>query len=112
MSDSTSGKMALDRDPFDEALEDDSTDSESEVERRQRQLRRSYQEVLDTESGRRVLWHILSMTGLYRPSFNIDTCVMSFNEGSRNIGLKLLDSITGVDPNAFIKMMDEARNGN
>ena len=64
--------------------------------------------VLATRDGRIVLWQLLSDTGIYRNSFDRDIAVMAFNEGQRNVGLKLLDRIMSVDANAYRLMQDEA----
>lgn len=73
----------------------------------QEQLDRDWANVLATEHGRRVVWDILTRTGLFRSSYrgNADT---NFLEGERNIGLVLLDD--RINPNGahlFGQMMTE-----
>lgn len=45
---------------------------------------------LGSDRGRRVLWDILILCRLYKTSMNQDSHLMAFNEGKREIGLRIL----------------------
>ena len=58
---------------------------------RYREFRRVF---LETDEGKRVLYEILSWCGMFRPSTtNFDTNETFFNEGERNVALKLMHVI-------------------
>lgn len=59
--------------------------------------------------GRRFIWRQLQESGIYRSSFTGDALSMSFREGERNRGLKLLDEITRHCPKRLSEMQTEAR---
>lgn len=55
---------------------------------------RDYRAVfLESNRGRRVLWDILIMCRLYKSSMNQDSHVTAFNEGKREIGLRILGTM-------------------
>jgi hypothetical protein len=64
--------------------------------------------VLSTPQGRRFVWRYLGECGVFRTSFNGQFQTF-FNEGSRNIGLKLLADVNDSQPEAYVTMMKEAR---
>ena len=63
-------------------------------------------------NGRRVAWWLLEMGGVYRSSFTIDSHVTAFNEGRRDIGLRLMAKLMDVDPDAYARMVNEHRSDN
>lgn len=64
--------------------------------------------ILADVQGRRFLYRYLEETGVFKSSFT-GSSETFFNEGQRNIGLKLLADITEADSEAFVKMMAEAK---
>lgn len=66
--------------------------------------------LMSSKNGRRVAWRILEQTGVFRSSFSPTAMVMSFNEGNRNQGSRLLDSILQHCPEQFPPMMKENAN--
>lgn len=64
--------------------------------------------ILSEVQGRRFLYRYLEETGVFKSSFT-GSSETFFNEGQRNIGLKLLADITEADTEAFVKMMAEAK---
>jgi hypothetical protein len=63
--------------------------------------------VLSMVEGRRFVWKFLSEAGVFRTSFNQNALNMSFNEGSRNMGLTMLNEILKTNPNSFTQMQRE-----
>ncbi len=72
--------------------------------------------ILDSAGGRRFLWKILSECRIYDISFTGDEWT-AFNEGKRQIGLRLIEDIFNADSKAYLEMhlegrfRKEARNG-
>jgi hypothetical protein len=64
--------------------------------------------LLDQPAGRRILWWLLEIAGIYRRSFTGNSETF-FNEGKRDIGLTLLAKISEVKPEAIILMMQESK---
>jgi len=62
--------------------------------------------VLSSVQGRRFVWMILDMAGVYRSSFTGNSTTF-FNEGARNIGLRVLSDVMDAKPEAFLLMQQE-----
>lgn len=60
--------------------------------------------VLSNPRARRFLWWVLEQCGLFRASFSGNSSTF-FAEGERNIGLKIISQLDGVNPTAFPKLM-------
>jgi len=58
--------------------------------------------------GRRIVWRWLERAGVWRLSFDRDALAMAFNEGARNQGLRLLDTLLTVCPDLYNTLMEEA----
>lgn len=67
-----------------------------------------YKTVLGTEAGRAVMWDLLCQTGLFESSFS-QSSLIYFNEGRRNVGLKLRADLELADESAVEQMEREAR---
>lgn len=63
--------------------------------------------IMETDYGRRLLYRILGLAGIYRDSFNQDSKVMAANCGARNIGLQILAEMQRVDPESYVTMLKE-----
>lgn len=57
--------------------------------------------------GRRIVWGLLVLTGVYRSSFTGNSETF-FREGERNVGLKLVDKIHTNCPEKYSTMTKEA----
>ena len=57
--------------------------------------------------GRRVVRELLDWCGVYRSSFSTNGSEMSFREGQRNVGLKLLAAVQVAAPDFYLKMLEE-----
>jgi hypothetical protein len=64
---------------------------------------------MKSRSGRRLMWRLLEMSGVFHSTFNCDALIMAFQEGKRNQGLMLLADINQVDPQGYILMANEAK---
>ena len=64
--------------------------------------------IMSTKEGRRFMWRLLDFSGVYRTSFTGNSETF-FKEGSRNVGLMLLNEIHEHCPESFITMLKEAK---
>lgn len=64
--------------------------------------------VLSTMQGRRFYWRLLEKCGIFESSFTGNNTTF-FNEGMRNIGLMLLKDVNEIDPQAYLKMLEESK---
>lgn len=62
--------------------------------------------IMGEQTGRRFIYRILEMAGIYRLSYTGNSETF-FNEGARNIGLRLLAEIQRVCPESFFLMLKE-----
>lgn len=59
--------------------------------------------------GRRFMWRLLAMAGVYRTSFNTSGSVTAFNEGKRNVGLTYVAEIQEHVPDSYLTMLKEQK---
>ena len=84
---------------------------------RKEQDKEDLKEILLSPGGRRFLWKLLSECRIYDISFTGEIGWTSFNEGKRQIGLRIIEDIFDASPNAYLEMhlegkaRKEARNG-
>lgn len=64
--------------------------------------------VLSTKEGRRVWWKFLDFCGVFRSSFTGNNSTF-YNEGQRNVGLKMLGDMNEAMPDAYALMLKEAK---
>lgn len=62
--------------------------------------------LMGSARGRRIVWRILGLTGLFRSSFTGNSQTF-FMEGERNVGLKLQTKIAQADRSQFAVMYQE-----
>lgn len=67
--------------------------------------------VLANAQGRRVLRKYLEACGVFRTSFSENVNQTLFLEGQRNVGLMLLNDINAADVMAYVKIMNEGKEG-
>lgn len=65
--------------------------------------------LMKSKRGRRIVWRVLDQCGVFRMSFNTNAMQMSFNEGNRNTGNRLLSMITNTAPDDFVLMLSESK---
>lgn len=64
--------------------------------------------VMNSEHGRRVVWALLAQGQVFGACFNVDPHITAFNEGQRNLALKLFQRVMAHCPNQYLKMAAEA----
>lgn len=64
--------------------------------------------LMSDKRGRRFIWRMLEVTGVYRSSFTGNSETF-FREGSRNVGLKLISDIHEFAPDSYTTMLEEHR---
>jgi hypothetical protein len=101
-----------DHDPFDIYALD-----EAEADRKARTARELEDEIGDlkwlmsNKRGRRVVWRLLEKAGLYRSSFNNSGSITAFNEGQRNVGLRLMALIHTHCAEQYMTLLQEKNSG-
>lgn len=65
--------------------------------------------LMSSSRGRRIVWRLLGLTSVDRPSFDTNAMRMAFNEGNRNLGLHLLNEVMALVPELYPVMMKEQK---
>lgn len=68
--------------------------------------------ILSDIRGRRFIRRYIEECGVFKTSFNNSGSVTAFNEGARNIGLKLWAEVIEADPDAVVLMQAEFKKEN
>ena len=63
--------------------------------------------LMTQKRGRRYVWRLLEQAGVFQTSFTSDALAMSFNEGQRNLGLRILGFIHEHAPESYLEMLTE-----
>lgn len=63
--------------------------------------------VLSREGGRAVLWGILEHCKVLGGSFTGEPLTTAFNEGRRDVGIRLWNAVAAVDPDSLAIMQTE-----
>jgi hypothetical protein len=63
--------------------------------------------LMGSKRGRRIIWRILDVTGVFRLSFNTNSMQMAFAEGNRNYGNRTLALIHTICPELYPTMVKE-----
>lgn len=64
--------------------------------------------ILSNAKGRRFLWWVLELCGVFRASYvSRDSNQTAFNEGNRDIGIRVLATVQAADSKAYSQMQDE-----
>lgn len=66
--------------------------------------------VLASKEGRKYIYELIDFCGLHRGGFVSNGSQTFFNEGQRNVALKIFGDVGRVDPNAYLKMIEETKN--
>lgn len=65
--------------------------------------------LMSNKRGRRIVFRALDRAGVWLSSFNTNALTMSFNEGRRNEGLRLLGQVTSLCPDRYNEMLKESK---
>jgi len=65
--------------------------------------------LMSNKRGRRIVFRALERAGIWRSSFNTNALAMSFSEGQRNEGLRLLSQVTMHCPDRYTEMLKESK---
>jgi hypothetical protein len=66
--------------------------------------------LMSSPRGRRIVWRLLDLAGPFRMSFNTNAMQMAFNEGNRNLGLRLFNEVMTLCPELYPVMVKEQQN--
>lgn len=66
--------------------------------------------LMKSNRGRRIVWRLLNDAGVYRSSFTGDALSMAFNEGQRNMGLRILALLMTHASENYALMVQERAN--
>lgn len=97
---------------FDPSAEEDrATGAKARAEQEARWEIEDLAWLLSSKRGRRVMWRLLTNAGVYRLSYTQgDASATAFNEGQRNLGLRLLSLIMTHCSEAYASMVQERTN--
>ena len=80
----------------------------TEAQRRVRQKEiDDVKKILKTPEGRRFIWKLWSVSGIFRNPFHPNSNQHSWNSGRMSIGQELLADINEADGSAFARMQNE-----
>lgn len=97
------------RDPLDtHAIEAEQADAERKAEQRAKQEVEDLKWLLAHAQGRRFMWRLLSMSGVFRTSMTGNSMTF-FREGERNVGLQFFAQVSEHCPDAYAKMLKESK---
>lgn len=68
-------------------------------------------DLLASREGRLWMRDLLESCHIFQSSFGADALKTAFNEGERNVGLKLLSDIMQSCPDKYVEMMKEKKDG-
>lgn len=93
--------------PYDAGDEGQVKKKKTKAQIHKEQDKEDLKEILLSPGGRRFLWKLLEECGVYKISFTGNSHTF-FNEGKRQIGLRLIEDIFDASPNAYTEMRSEA----
>lgn len=80
--------------------------AEEQAKRRKERETEDLKVLLKMPEGRRLFWRYMGDAGVFRSSYTGDQGT-NFNEGQRNIGLKMFNDVLNTDIRAFAQMQQE-----
>ncbi len=66
--------------------------------------------VMSDPQGREYLYDLLASLHIYSTSFSTDALIMAFNEGQRNVGIRLTADLVEASPDMYLQMLKEFGN--
>ena len=83
-------------------------ETDAKRERRHQRDVNDLRKVLAIPEGRRYIWRLWGLTGVFRSSYTPkDANMTSFREGQRDVGLAMLQDINDASPTALAQMRSE-----
>lgn len=80
----------------------------TEAQKRARQSEiNDVKRILKTPEGRRFIWQLWDISGIFRNPFHPNSNQHSFNSGRMSIGQRLLADVSMADGSAFAQMQNE-----
>jgi hypothetical protein len=90
-------------------------DSKQEAEARQQVLRETeiadVKWLMSSERGRRFIYRLLEISGVFQISFDPNAMRMAFNEGKRDFGNRIFHQVMTVCPEQVPAMLKEQHDG-
>ena len=68
-----------------------------------------FKDLMATPQGRGWVWSLLEECGMFRTSFDPSNSRTFFNEGMRNIGLRVMADVHRLTPDQYMVMVKEAQ---
>lgn len=97
------------RDPTDLTLQAADADAKAQDDaRKRRQEVEDFKWLMAHKQGRRLMWRLLSMSGVFRTSMTGNSSTF-FNEGRRDIGLQFMAEVNDHCLEAYVLMLKEQR---
>ena len=93
-----------------EAQEQARFDAELKTRLAEETEEKDIQWLMQSKRGRRIVWRLLSQSGVFQPVFHPTAMVMAFQEGKRNYGLQVLATVNKHCPELYPTMMKESTN--
>lgn len=91
-----------------------SATNESRIKAQKAQMRKDQETdktvvvaLMSTPDGRRWVWNKLAEAQIFVEGENLDLGVMAYEKGKRNVGLRLLKSVTTHAPDMYVRMTRE-----
>jgi hypothetical protein len=99
--------MSREHDPTDLAGQEKIVKDRAETLNFERkQVAADIKRLMGADFGRRILWRLLSDTGVFKSTFRLNN-EMAFLEGRRSVGLEFLALVNETCPENYIKMLEE-----
>jgi hypothetical protein len=97
-------------DPYDSLLSAQTDEHNDTAKLEQHREVEDLKWLMSNKRGRRIVHQILSDAGVFRTSYipGMDAMQTAFNEGKRNMGLKILATITTHCPTRYAEMIEES----
>lgn len=75
----------------------------------ERQYQSDLAKLMSEAWGRRLVWTWLERANIFHPVFSTHSGEMSFKEGQRNVGLRLMNELVAIAPFEYDLMVQENR---
>lgn len=83
--------------------------SQEKAKTRRNRMENGFRKLMQDQEGRLWVWDLLEFCGVFRSSFHQSNAQTAYNEGLRNVGLKLMADINRITPDQYFRMINEAQ---